>query len=153
MDTAPAPVSGRARGPADDTPAQDTDAPGGDTVDDGGGDGGDLIRSRRRGARHCGWCGRRLPDAGRMGRPRMYCGQSCRQRAYERRTAVQRGGLPEDAVVFSAAELADLQDRLFQLRCAAEDIHTAAHDGATQAEVAELAADIASIAGGLERLR
>lgn len=103
--------------------------------------------------RHCGWCGCRLPDEGRVGRPRRYCTQSCRQRAYERRAAVQRGGLPEDAVVLSAAELADLQDRLYQLRCAAEDVVTAAEDGAGPAELKSLAANVITTAADLERLR
>ena len=106
--------------------------------------------------RHCGWCGQRLPEEGRtvkVGRPRRYCSQSCRQRAYERRSAVQRGGLPEDAVVLSAAELADLQDRLFQLRCAAEDVATAADDGAGPGELKSLAAAVVENAHGLERLR
>ncbi len=106
--------------------------------------------------RHCGWCGLRLPEESaerKVGRPRRYCSQSCRQRAYERRSAVQRGGLPEDAVVLSAAELADLQDRLFQLRCAAEDVVTAADDGAAVAELKNLAAQVAENAHGLERLR
>src|SRR5437870_3103375 len=97
-------------------------------------------------SRHCGWCGQRLPDNGKVGRPRRYCGQPCRQRAYERRAAVQRGGLPEDAVLLSAAELADLQDRLFQLRCAAEDVVTAANDGAGPAELKQLATGIAAAA-------
>jgi hypothetical protein len=106
--------------------------------------------------RHCGWCGQRLPaegKVGKVGRPRRYCSQSCRQRAYERRSAVQRGGLPEDAVVLSAAELADLQDRLFQLRCAAEDVVTAADDGAGPDELKSLATMVAKNAHGLERLR
>jgi hypothetical protein len=110
--------------------------------------------------RHCGWCGQRLPadeskpgKVTRVGRPRRYCTQSCRQRAYERRSAVQRGGLPEDAVVLSAAELADLQDRLFQLRCAAEDVVTAADDGADPGELKSLAAAVVENAHGLERLR
>jgi hypothetical protein len=66
---------------------------------------------------------------------------------------VQRGGLPEDAVVLSATELADLQDRLFQLRCAAEDVATAAQDGASAAELRALAEQIQINAKGLERLR
>lgn len=103
--------------------------------------------------RHCAWCGRRLPGSGRIGRPRRYCAQPCRQRAYERRAALQRGGLPEDAVVLSTAELADLQDRLFQLRCAAEDVVTAAQDGAENEELRKLAAELVESAKGLERLR
>ncbi|MEU6268358.1 hypothetical protein [Saccharopolyspora shandongensis] len=113
----------------------------------------DLPSRRQRQARHCAWCGRRVPEAGRQGRPRLYCAQSCRQRAYERRTAVQRGGLPEDAVVLSAAELADLQDRLFQLRCAAEDVVTAVEDAADHAELRKLATQVVAVAGELERLR
>ncbi|CAM01597.1 hypothetical protein A8924_2686 [Saccharopolyspora erythraea NRRL 2338] len=109
--------------------------------------------ARPRAIRHCAWCGRRIPEAGRQGRPRMYCAQSCRQRAYERRTAVQRGGLPEDAVVLSAAELANLQDRLFQLRCAAEDVVTAAEDGASAEELRKMAAQVVDVAVELERLR
>nr|WP_114454236.1 hypothetical protein [Halopolyspora algeriensis] len=111
------------------------------------------IPTRRRSVRHCAWCGRRIPDAGRVGRPRLYCAQSCRQRAYERRAAVQRTGLPEDAVVLSAVELDDLQDRLFQLRCAAEDVATAARDGAGPAELANMAARLTEAAGELERIR
>lgn len=66
---------------------------------------------------------------------------------------MQRGGLPEDAVVLSAAELADLQDRLFQLRCAAEDVTTAIDDGAEHADLRKLAAQVVDVATELERLR
>ncbi len=66
---------------------------------------------------------------------------------------MQRGGLPEDAVVLSTAELADLQDRLFQLRCAAEDVATALDDGATPAELGILARRVSVGAKDLERLR
>jgi hypothetical protein len=55
--------------------------------------------------------------------------------------------------VLSAAELADLQDRLFQLRCAAEDVATAADDGADPGELKSLAATVVENAHGLERLR
>jgi hypothetical protein len=108
---------------------------------------------RLREARHCAWCGRHLPDDPKVGRPRRYCAQPCRQRAYERRTAVQRTGLPEDAVILSATELADLQDRLFQLRCAAEDVVTAIDDGATTTELRKLANELNHTAHDLERLR
>jgi hypothetical protein len=66
---------------------------------------------------------------------------------------VQRGGLPDDAVVLSAAELADLQDRLFQLRCAAEDVMTAVDDGADPVELRKLADELQHSARDLERLR
>ncbi|EHY87608.1 hypothetical protein ACWGRK_15655 [Saccharomonospora azurea] len=102
---------------------------------------------------HCGWCGRRLDLSSTAGRRRRYCGQSCRQRAYERRTAVQRSGLPEDAVVLSTDEVAVLQDRLFQVRCAAEDVATAAREGAGVDELRDLATELARAAHELERLR
>jgi hypothetical protein len=116
--------------------------------------GDELVVPRRPSApKHCGWCGRRLPEGGNVGRRRRYCGQSCRQRAYERRTALQRSGLPEDAVVLSDIEIAALQDRLFQLRCAAEDIVTAAEDGAATGELRKLAEEIVHAAKDLEQLR
>ncbi|WP_216204612.1 hypothetical protein [Amycolatopsis aidingensis] len=115
----------------------------------------DETPSGRRAARpqHCGWCGRRLEGELSVGRRRRYCGQSCRQRAYERRSAVQRTGLPEDAVVLSSAEIATLQDRLFQVRCAAEDVATAADEGAEPEQLRRMAKELAYAAGELERLR
>lgn len=114
----------------------------------------DELPRRGRGApEHCGWCGRRIERSSTAGRRRRYCGQSCRQRAYERRTAVLRGGLPADAVVLSVSELTRLQDRLFQLRCAAEDVATAADDGASAEELRRMAHDLARSAQDLERLR
>lgn len=53
----------------------------------------------------------------------------------------------------SSAEIAALQDRMFVLRCAAEDIVTAAADGATVGELRELASEVARNAKDLERLR
>lgn len=108
---------------------------------------------RARKVRYCAWCGQRVSGGGKQGRPRLYCGRSCRQRAYERRGAVQRGGLPEDAVVLSAAELADLQDRLFQVRCAAEDVVTAVSDGAEDGELRKVAEQVVDLAAELERIR
>lgn len=100
----------------------------------------------------CAWCGRRLPT-GRTGRPRRYCAQACRQRAYEQRSAVQRAGLADDAVVLTGREFDDLTDRVFQLRCAAEDVLTAVVDGASSPELHRLATDLMTAAQALERLR
>lgn len=73
-----------------------------------------------------------------MGRRRQYCRQSCRQRAYEQRAMVKGTSLPQDAVVLSADEAAQLSDRVYQVRCAAEDVVTAVEDGATAAELRQL---------------
>lgn len=76
-----------------------------------------------------------------MGRRRQYCRQSCRQRAYEQRASINGGkgsSLPPDAVVLSADEAADLSDRVYQVRCAAEDVATALDEGAGPTELREL---------------
>ena len=79
-----------------------------------------------------------------MGRRRQYCRQSCRQRAYEQRATISRGevggslALPADAVVLSADDAADLSDRVYQVRCAAEDVATALDEGAGATELREL---------------
>ncbi len=73
-----------------------------------------------------------------MGRRRQYCRQSCRQRAYEQRAQVKGTSLPVDAVVLSAEEASVLSDRVYQVRCAAEDMATALEEGADAAELREL---------------
>ncbi|WP_082972860.1 hypothetical protein [Mycobacterium sp. E2497] len=96
--------------------------------------------SRRTPPQPCRWCGRDVSDAG-MGRRRQYCRQSCRQRAYEQRASLTRGpavALPPDAVVLSADDAVDLSDRVYQVRCAAEDVATALEEGARPAELREL---------------
>lgn len=102
--------------------------------------------------RRCLWCGRELTDGTTVGRKRRYCGQSCRQRAYESRAALDRGGLPADAVVLTGDERESLSDRLFQLRCAAEDVATALADGATPEELSSLIDDLVGYAKDAEVL-
>ncbi|BCI80970.1 MULTISPECIES: hypothetical protein [Mycolicibacterium] len=92
---------------------------------------------KRSKAQPCRWCGREVADAG-MGRRRQYCRQSCRQRAYEQRAMVKGTNLAEDSVVLSAEEAAALSDRVYQVRCAAEDVATAVAEGAGPTELKEL---------------
>jgi len=73
-----------------------------------------------------------------MGRRRQYCRQSCRQRAYEQRAMVKGSTVPPDAVVLSADEAAELSDRVYQVRCAAEDVATAVEEGAGVQELRDL---------------
>jgi len=73
-----------------------------------------------------------------MGRRRQYCRQSCRQRAYEQRALVKGTAVPVDAVVLSVEEAAELSDRVYQVRCAAEDVATAVEEGAPAAELKKL---------------
>ncbi|OZF44415.1 hypothetical protein CH293_23160 [Rhodococcus sp. 14-2470-1b] len=108
------------------------------------------VKSRR--VHACAWCGRDVADGG-MGRRRRYCRQSCRQRAYEHRSAVKGTSIPEDAVVLSADEASALIDRNFEVRCAAEDVATAVAEGAGMDELARLCGDLVSLARDAERLR
>ena len=112
------------------------------------------MTSATRAAARCVWCGRELPaDSGAVGRRRRYCAQACRQRAYEHRGALTRHELPSDALVLTAAERDDLADRLYQVRCAAEDVLTALSEAAERDELAALTALVVTAARDAERLR
>ena len=56
------------------------------------------------------------------GRPREYCGQACRQRAYELRRRQAAGTLGADEIPISITQWRSLQDRLYQLTAALEDV-------------------------------
>jgi hypothetical protein len=82
----------------------------------------------------------------------MYCGQACRQRAYEQRSATTKAGLSGDVVLVSRAELDGLQDRLYQLRCALEDVETLLGEKHTKAELEQSLAELVRSTGRLDRL-
>ena len=107
----------------------------------------------RSGPVRCLWCGRELPSATGVGRRRRYCAQACRQRAYENRNALERGAIPPDAVVLTQQERDDLADRLYQVRCAAEDVATALAEAADPAELAPLVSEMLAAARSAERIR
>ena len=107
----------------------------------------------RSGPVRCLWCGQELPSASGVGRRRRYCAQACRQRAYENRNALERGAIPPDAVVLTQQERDDLADRLYQVRCAAEDVATALAERAGPAELAPLVSEMLAAARSAERIR
>jgi hypothetical protein len=106
-----------------------------------------------RAVHRCLWCGRELPSTSTVGRRRRYCAQACRQRAYENRNALERGAIPVDAVVLSQQERDDLADRLYQMRCAAEDVATALAEAADYYELSALVEDMVAAARSAERIR
>ena len=61
-----------------------------------------------------------------------------------RSASLNRGGadalkaVPPDSVVLSVDDAADLSDRVYQVRCAAEDVATALDEGAKASELREL---------------
>ncbi len=100
----------------------------------------------------CAWCGRPVADAG-QGRRRKYCKQSCRQRAYEQRALVEGTSIPTDAIILTAVEAADFCDRMFALRCAAEDVATAVAENADRATLRAMTDELLELAQEAERLR
>ncbi|MFT3715179.1 MAG: hypothetical protein QM774_04290 [Gordonia sp. (in: high G+C Gram-positive bacteria)] len=87
------------------------------------------------------------------GRRRKYCKQSCRQRAYEQRTLTEGTAIPADALILTPSEVAELGDRMFALRCAAEDLSTALAEGEDASALTQMAADLVEAARDAERLR
>ncbi|PRQ12046.1 hypothetical protein C1Y63_02935 [Corynebacterium sp. 13CS0277] len=100
----------------------------------------------------CQWCGREIEFAGR-GRPKQYCGQSCRQRAYEQRNNVKGTPIPQNAVILTPERAEQLTDRLFELRCAAEDIATAVSEGEDREDISLLCGELVELAKQIEQLR
>ncbi len=56
------------------------------------------------------------------GRPRQYCRQGCRQQAYLARKLAAAHTLGADEVVVRQADLEELQDRVYALQAALEDV-------------------------------
>lgn len=100
----------------------------------------------------CAWCGKMI-DTGGRGRPKKYCSHSCRQRAYEQRNNVAGTTIPAEAVILRPEKVSQLQDSLFELRCAAEDVATAAAEGANAEELRQLCEDLVELARTIEKLR
>lgn len=61
--------------------------------------------------------------------------------------------IDEDAVILSRNRVAEIRDRLYALRCAAEDIRTASAEGASADDLAPLCDELVGLAQQLERLR
>ena len=101
----------------------------------------------------CLWCGRELAVQEGRGRKRKYCGPSCKQRAYEQRNNVAGPAVAEGSVVLRPDRVDELRDELYALRCAAEDIRTAAVEGADAEEIRHLCDDMIAMAIKIEKLR
>lgn len=88
-----------------------------------------------------------------LGRRRKYCKRSCRQRAYEQRALTEGTSIPDDALILSAEETQRFGDRMFALRCAAEDLAIAIDERADRNTLKQLAEEMLTLAGEAERLR
>lgn len=100
----------------------------------------------------CEWCGKEF-SVNKRGRPRKFCGVSCKQRAYENRNNRETQDVDKKDIVLSARRYEALKDGLFELRCAAEDIATAASEGESPAEMGKLCGELIALARRIEDIR
>jgi hypothetical protein len=82
----------------------------------------ELPRTGAPGTRRCRWCNRPFTVIAGPGRPREYCRRSCRQRDYEARRRAAEVGLGDAELIVAKAELDALNDRLYELEAAVEDV-------------------------------
>ena len=68
----------------------------------------------------CVWCGEPLPKQSGVGRPRVYCRRSHRQRHYEARRLAAAHGLGDDEVLLTRGSLEEWRDRIYLLEAAIE---------------------------------
>lgn len=84
----------------------------------------------------CRWCRRPVDQSG-LGRPRVFCKRSCRQRQFEARAKAARHGLDESELIVVRSELEQLRDELYVLQCAVEDVERDISATSTLAEMRE----------------
>jgi hypothetical protein len=63
-----------------------------------------------------------LPDPATTGRPRRYCRAGCRQQAHLARKFAAAHGLADDEVIVDRARFEELQDLVYCLQAAIEDV-------------------------------
>jgi hypothetical protein len=108
--------------------------------------------SQEEGAR-CRWCRRQLPRRAGPGRPREFCGGSCRQQDYLRRQRAADAGLAEHELVVTRTELDELHDRLYVLEAAVEDVERDLAEATTARDYEEAVAWLLDAARPLLRNR
>src|SRR3954470_625144 len=97
---------------------------------------GDAGEQRSR----CRWC-RRVLGPQKMGRPRVFCSQACRQWDWVGRQRARELELGEDELIITKAELDQLHDDLYVLACAVDDVErdqSAAGKAVTTRELGEM---------------
>ena len=74
---------------------------------------------------HCEWCRQPLGPRNQSGRTRLYCSQSCRQRAYQSRKRSRQLALREGELVVSTVLVARMNKRLRALDSALSEVENA----------------------------
>lgn len=73
-------------------------------------------------AQRCRWCSRGIDVRPGPGRPRQFCGASCRQADYIARQRRAEVGLSESELIVARSALESLRDRIYVLEAAVEDV-------------------------------
>ncbi len=63
-----------------------------------------------------------MPDRAKTGRPRKFCRQGCRQQAHLAKKFAEAHGLGDDDLIVDRRKLDELQDALYLLQAAIEDV-------------------------------
>src|SRR6476619_7389025 len=85
----------------------------------------------------CRWCRRVLPIQ-KMGRPRVFCSQACRQWDWVGRQRAGELALGEHELIIAKDELDRLHDELYVLACAVDDAERDLDDLGPNAKPADL---------------
>ena len=73
-------------------------------------------------SRRCRWCSREVERREGPGRPRLFCKPGCRQADYLARRRSAELGLSETELIITRQALEELQDRLYVLEAAVDDV-------------------------------
>ncbi|WP_394367418.1 hypothetical protein [Corynebacterium poyangense] len=110
------------------------------------------MKARPSPAPTCEWCGTPIKII-RRGRPKKYCSASCRQQAYQHRQQRVLESLPTGSIIIPPEQVEEYRDDLYALRCAAEDMVSAVHDGADYSEMKTLCQELVVLARKVEKFR
>ncbi|MEI7548433.1 MAG: hypothetical protein WCK21_10295 [Actinomycetota bacterium] len=89
----------------------------------------------------CRWCRRVLPNQ-RIGRPREFCSQACRQWHWVGKQRATELQLSEDELIVTKGMLDELHDELYVLACAVNDAEKDLRAGAGRETAKELRATL-----------
>ncbi len=99
-----------------------------------------VVDDQRSQRSRCRWCRRVLPPQ-RIGRPRVFCSQACRQWDWVGRQRARELQLNENELIVAKEELDQLHDEMYVLACAVNDVERdlqAAGKGPRPGEVTEM---------------
>lgn len=99
-----------------------------------------VVDDQRSQRSRCRWCRRVLPPQ-RMGRPRVFCSQACRQWDWVGRQRARELQLNEHELIVTKAELDQLHDEMYVVACAVNDVERdlqSAGKGPRASEVTEM---------------